>query len=65
VSGWLEEPEDYKRAFGVLPAHLPDRERLVRFYELHAPQRLLKVDMEVQEFADHFDDLYHQVTLAH
>jgi hypothetical protein len=41
VSGWMEEPDDDKRTFGVPPDpdRMPLRERLTRYYRLHDPAR--------------------------
>jgi hypothetical protein len=39
VSGWMDEAEDDKRTFGVLPEEMSLKERLVRFYQLHDPSR--------------------------
>jgi hypothetical protein len=39
ISGWLENNEDYKRAFGVLPEYMSFKERLTRFYQNHCPDR--------------------------
>jgi hypothetical protein len=65
VSGWMEEEEDHRRAFGILPSHIGDEERLIRYYELHAPYRLTKVEMELMEFGDdRYDDLSNQVILV-
>jgi hypothetical protein len=65
VSGWMEEEEDHRRAFGILPSHISDDERLIRYYELHAPYRLTKVEMELMEFGDdRYDDLSNQVILG-
>jgi hypothetical protein len=61
ISGWLEQDEDYKRAFGVLPLNMSEEERLTRFYELHCPQRLPKVKKELEVFYEHYDDLHQQV----
>ncbi len=61
VSGWIEQDEDEKRAFGIVPAVMSDEERLTRFYEVNCPERLTKVDKELDNFFYHMDDLYNQV----
>ena len=40
VSGWMEEAEDDKRTFGVVPKEMSLKERLTRFYKIHDPVRL-------------------------
>jgi hypothetical protein len=39
VSGWMEEDEDDKRTFGVVPEHMGLQERLTRFYRIHDTSR--------------------------
>mmetsp|Transcript_24904 Transcript_24904/g.41639 ORF Transcript_24904/g.41639 Transcript_24904/m.41639 type:complete len:896 (-) Transcript_24904:180-2867(-) len=52
ISGWLDEEEDDKMAFGVLPEELTLTERLYRFYQLYAPERLKNVETESECFAE-------------
>ena len=62
VSGWMEEDEDDKRAFGILPDYISHAERLSRFYEIHCPDRLNKMEQELEDFYFHIEDLYDQVS---
>jgi hypothetical protein len=39
VSGWMEEDEDDKRTFGVVPDHMGFQERLTRFYRINDKSR--------------------------
>jgi hypothetical protein len=43
VSGWMEEDEDDKRTFGVVPEHMGLQERLTRFYRIHDTSRLVGI----------------------
>lgn len=61
VSGWMENDEDYKRAFGVLPEIMSFHERLIRFYQIHAPERIEKAAEEIEDYELHQDQLYDEV----
>eukprot|EP01039_Chlorochromonas_danica_P008478 gene8478-9344_t len=61
VSGWMENDEDYKRAFGVLPEILSFQERLIRFYQMHAPERIEKAAEEIEDYELHQDQLFDEL----
>eukprot|EP01032_Pedospumella_encystans_P010520 gene10520-12287_t len=54
VSGWMEEDEDDKRTFGVVPSdkNISLKERLVRYYRIHDPARLLDVEKNLWDFCE-------------
>eukprot|EP01038_Epipyxis_sp_PR26KG_P014831 gene14831-19925_t len=52
VSGWIDEEDDYKRVFGVLPNSLPFEERLTRYYTQNCAQRLPSVELDVEAWQD-------------
>ena len=62
VAGFMENDEDDKRSFGVLPDELSLKERLTRYYSIHAPDRLEKVDSEVLCFEDDPQQLFDHVS---
>lgn len=61
ISGWEEDEEDYKRAFGTLPMNMKDEERLARFYRIHSPHRLDKITNELKMFSNDINGLYDQI----
>lgn len=61
VSGWMEANEDYKRAFGIMPAEMTFKERLMRFYEAHCPERLANAAEELEDYEETPDSLFDQV----
>jgi len=62
VAGFMEHDEDDKRTFGIVPDELSLRERLTRYYSIHARDRLEKVDNEVQCFEDDPQSLFDHVS---
>jgi hypothetical protein len=62
VAGFMENDEDDKRSFGVLPDELSLKERLTRYYSIHARDRLEKVDNEVLCFEDDPQPLFDHVS---
>lgn len=68
ISGWMNEREDHRRVFGILPkfnSNITARERLSRFYMMHNPHQLLSIDEEVKQYelnpeayAAHIADVY-------
>eukprot|EP01032_Pedospumella_encystans_P010592 gene10592-12368_t len=53
VSGWMEEDEDDKRTFGVVPSeeNISLKERLVRYYRIHDPSRLSYAELEAANYS--------------
>jgi len=52
ISGWMDQDEDDKRVFGLVPQDMGLKERLHRFYQLHAPEKLCTVENESKCFED-------------
>jgi hypothetical protein len=61
ISGWQKRPEDYKRAVGVVPSQMEAKERLTRFYSCHCPDRLLKLNADLESFENDIDILYNEL----
>lgn len=61
VGGWMEEAGDHRRPFGIMPenADIALRERVNRFYGMHAPERMECTDAEVEAWKQN-PDLYIQ-----
>ena len=43
ISGWMQDDEDYKRAFGIVPSHMELNEIMTRFYQVNDPKRVATV----------------------
>eukprot|EP01035_Chromulina_nebulosa_P019888 gene19888-25843_t len=54
VSGFLFKNEDQKRAFGLIPDTIESDERLVRYYRVHAPEKIPDAPREAKE---HYRDI--------
>jgi len=54
VSGFLFKNEDQKRAFGLIPDTIESDERLVRYYRVHAPEKIPDASREAKE---HYRDI--------
>eukprot|EP01033_Poteriospumella_lacustris_P003161 gene3161-2326_t len=61
VSGWQKKKEDYKRAVGVVPSEMTDRERITRYYSCHCPDRLPKIDADLESFANDLTSLFDEL----
>ena len=50
ISGWMNEEDDYKRVFGILPSNsaIQPLERLIRFYLQHNPTKLENIEVELE-----------------
>ena len=61
VSGWLGDKLDFERPWGVEPMGLSLRERLQRFYFVHNPAHVKKVDNLLKDYRGHEEILLNRI----
>ncbi|KAJ1422812.1 hypothetical protein B484DRAFT_398912 [Ochromonadaceae sp. CCMP2298] len=59
VPGWIGAEEDEKRTFGVLPEKMSLRERVERYYAVHAPERVPLAAEECEAMEGEPEQLLH------